>query len=75
MNCHCIIKILLRCPHFDGHGKPLQHLVTTYSKNVQSNNLRRNEKQSEDFSRSIVSYFGRKQHYPKIKGNLKIIDC
>ena len=31
MNCHCIIKIFLCCPHLDRHGKTLQHLVTAYS--------------------------------------------
>ena len=49
LNCHSIIKIFLCCPHFDRHGKTLQHLVTAYAKNVQSNNLSRNdEKQSEN---------------------------
>lgn len=40
MNCDSIIKIFLCCPHFDRYGESLQHFITTYSQNVQSNNLK-----------------------------------
>lgn len=46
MNCHGIIKIFLCRPHFDRHGKTLQHLVTAYSKNMQTNNLRRKRRET-----------------------------
>ena len=44
MDCNSIVKIFLRCPHFDRHGKALQHLITAYSQDMQTYDLRKKQK-------------------------------
>ena len=40
MDGHTTVKVLLGGAHLDGDAKPLQHLVCSHAKQVQTHNLR-----------------------------------
>ena len=39
MDGHCVIKVLLRRAHLDGHSESLQHLIGTLAEDVDTHHL------------------------------------